>query len=456
MDSRFAGKKILLLDGLTSQCLEYTKAFNGLGCDTTVLCDDRFDTCYASKHPKHKILGVSNVRDLKGTEEWILKLVKSGEYDVVIPFTEYSATILSHHKKELSTYAHLIVNDQDVFDYAQDKNNVMKVCMENDLPCPMTIYDAKSVDDILASNIKFPIILKPSHGFGSHGFHKIGTKEELAACVEKFDIDVSEMVVQEYIPQEGLNVADNLFVDKEGNTKSAFTYASYRFYPIDGGSGVLNETIDRKDIHDISTQLVKKMGLHGPVGVDMIIDARDDTPKVLEVNLRPIACAKLGFLSGINTAQQIMEDLYADEVTPMQQYKTGIRVRRSQIDWMWFIKSPNRFKTKPSWFDRRNTVDQLFSWSDPGPWFDAYKHSRPAVAFDVGALGEQIDDGVTGYLAKPGDVGQLETQLRKIIDMPNEQYEQMCMKSYQKGLDAYSAKSREREFLSAIGVEQGV
>ena len=32
MDSRFAGKKILLLDGLTSQCLEYTKAFNGLGC----------------------------------------------------------------------------------------------------------------------------------------------------------------------------------------------------------------------------------------------------------------------------------------------------------------------------------------------------------------------------------------------------------------------------------------
>lgn len=46
---------------------------------------------------------------------------------------------------------------------------------------------------------------------------------------------------------------------------------------------------------------------------------------------------------------------------------------------------------------------------------DAYKHSRPAVAFDVGALGEQIDDGVTGYLAKPGDVGQLETQLRKSL-----------------------------------------
>lgn len=89
-----------------------------------------------------------------------------------------------------------------------------------------------------------------------------------------------------------------------------------------------------------------------------------------------------------------------------------------------------------------------------GVVLDAYKHSRPAVAFAVGALGEQIEDGVTGYLANPGDVEQLETQLRKIIDMPKKQYEQMCRKSYQKGLNEYSAKSKEGEFLSAIGVEE--
>ena len=89
-----------------------------------------------------------------------------------------------------------------------------------------------------------------------------------------------------------------------------------------------------------------------------------------------------------------------------------------------------------------------------GVVLDAYKHSRPAVAFDVGALGEQIDDGVTGYLATSGDVRRLETQLRKIIDMPREQYKQMCKQSYQKGLEAYSAKSREIEFLNAIGVEK--
>lgn len=90
-----------------------------------------------------------------------------------------------------------------------------------------------------------------------------------------------------------------------------------------------------------------------------------------------------------------------------------------------------------------------------GVILDAYKHSRPAVAFDVGALGEQIDDGITGYLANPGDVMQLEIQLRKMINMPHEQYERMCKNAYQKGLEEYSAKSREKEFLSAIGIEGG-
>ena len=365
----FKGKKILLLDGLTSQCLEYTKAFNALGCDTTVLCDDKFDTAAASKHPKHKIFGISNVRDLKGTEEWILKLVRTGEYDVVIPFTEYSATILSHHKAELSQYAHIIVNDQVVFDYTQDKNNVMKVCMENGIPCPKTLFDIRTVEDITASGIQFPIILKPSHGFGSHGFHKLLTPADLEKCIADFKINLSEMVVQECLPIESLVMSDNIFIDKKGDIKSSWLYGCYRVYPVDGGSGVLNVTFNRPEIHEACAKLVKRMNLRGPVGVDLMIDTRDDTAKAIEINLRPLACSKAGFLAGVDTAQQIMEDLYGDTVTPMMKYKTDVRVRRSQIDWMWFLKSPNRFKTKPSWFDRKNTTDQLFSWSDPGPWF---------------------------------------------------------------------------------------
>lgn len=304
-----------------------------------------------------------------GTENWILKLVATGDYDVVIPFTEYSAAILSHHKAELSQYAHIIVNDPDVLDYAQDKSNVMRACMENAIPCPTTLFDIKTTEDIIKSGITFPIILKPRHGFGSHGFHKIMSPDGLIKCVKKFRIDLIEMVVQECLPSESLVMSDNIFIDKNGAVKSSFLYGCYRVFPVDGGSGVLNVTFDRPEIHKACEKIVTLMNLRGPVGVDLMIDARDNTAKVLEINLRPLACSKVGFLAGVDPAQQIMEDLYGDNVTPMMKYKTDVRVRRSQIDWMWFVKSPNRFTTKPSWFDRKNTTDQLFAWDDPGPWF---------------------------------------------------------------------------------------
>ncbi len=37
---------------------------------------------------------------------------------------------------------------------------------------------------------------------------------------------------------------------------------------------------------------------------------------------------------------------------PLRQYeyKSGIRLRHLGFEILWFIKSPNRFKTTPSWF----------------------------------------------------------------------------------------------------------
>ena len=38
-------------------------------------------------------------------------------------------------------------------------------------------------------------------------------------------------------------------------------------------------------------------------------------------------------------------------------------------DLLWFLQSPNRFHTRPGWFDFRRTTDQIFSLKDPWPWF---------------------------------------------------------------------------------------
>ena len=91
--------------------------------------------------------------------------------------------------------------------------------------------------------------------------------------------------------------------------------------------------------------------------------------KIMEINPRVSGSVKIVFESGADQAKQILEMAHGQEVTPQLSYEVGRRLRCTQTDFLWFIKSPNRFKAKPSWFSIRKTNDHTFYWSDPLPWF---------------------------------------------------------------------------------------
>lgn len=91
------------------------------------------------------------------------------------------------------------------------------------------------------------------------------------------------------------------------------------------------------------------------------------------------------------------------------------------------------------------------SATQSGVILDATKHSRPAVAFRVGALGEQIIDGKTGLLAQPGNVQELAEKVRSIVRMGDREYEDMCQNAYEFGLQKYSAQGQEDNFMKSIG-----
>ena len=380
MNLRFQGKRILILEGYARQSLPYMRAFKELGLDVTIYCNSKMNCGYVSRFPDHRVLGICKNTRYKETEASVIELVKSGRYDIVFPLVDFSAEILAHNKAELSRYAYICTNDEDVFARSQDKLEVMRVCMENGLPCPKTLFGVTTVEDVVDSGIDFPVAIKPRVGFGARGFKMLSSPEELKEYVIQHRIDLSDMVVQEYLPQGSLNASDNIFVDRNGVLQSAFTYASYRYYPLQGGTGTLSETINRSDIHENSAKLAGLLGIRGCNGVDYMIDPRDGRAKIIEINPRVLACSRIGFAAGVNQAQQVLEDAFADAVTPMFSYREGIRVRMSQIDVLWFIKSPDRFKTKPFWFSQKNTIDQTFSWDDPLPWFAFLAHGLHGFA----------------------------------------------------------------------------
>ena len=363
-------KHILVTDGFCKQVLPFLRAYKEMGCEVTVLCDSKLNCGYASRLPDHKILATDcDFRHCKGTEELLDMLVKTGNYDMITtPSFDGTLKIVSHNKTEWSKYLHVCVNEQDVFDLAYDKNEVMRVCMENGIPCPKTLFEVNSVDDVIKGQIVFPIIIKPRRMYGARGFHILRTKEEFVQYVSEKSIKISDYVLQEFIPEGSKVGGANIFIDKRGEIKSSYLYVCEHLYPEDGGSSTLNAILIRPDIKTACEKLVKKMNLKGLIGVDLMLDARDNVGKVLEINVRPVHGITLGFVCGVNHAQQLIEDEFEDEVTPMEITKTDTCVRIGQTDMLWFLHSPNRFKNSPRRLGYKHTKEQMFYWDDPLPW----------------------------------------------------------------------------------------
>lgn len=365
----FKGIRVLILEGYAKQCLPLIRAFRKLGCEVSALCSSRLDVAYASRYTNHKIKGVCNRDDEEGTTNQIRELLKTGNYDVVIPTVDFSASILAKNKKEFSQYCKVLANDWDVYEIAGNKNKTMKICMENNIPCPKTLIGVASIKDVANSDLKYPIVIKPKTGYGAIGFKRIESKNDLISLFEESSINPADYVFQEYIPQTDLQYECAMFVDNNNAVKTSVVFSKNRWFPINGGSSTLNITVLRPDIVDSCSKLLKLINWRGPADIDLIQDPRDGIAKIMEINPRVSGSVKITFLAGTNQGRQMLELLYGDEVTQYESYLIDRRLRCSQTDFLWFLKSPNRFKTKPSYFNRRHTKDQVFSLSDPIPWF---------------------------------------------------------------------------------------
>jgi len=365
------GKRVLVTDGFCKQVLPFLRSYKEMGCEVTVLCDSKLNCGYVSRLPDHKILATDcNFRRGEGTEQLLDKLVKSGNYDMIsTPSFDGTLKIVSHKKAEWSKYLHVCANDQNVFDAAYDKEEVMRVCMENNLPCPKTLFDVKSIGDVINDQIAFPVIIKPRRMYGARGFHILKTKEDFIRYISEKSITISEYVVQEFIPEGSKVGGANIFIDKHGEIKSSYLYVCEHLYPEDGGSSTLNAILERAEIKESCEKLVKIMKLRGLIGVDLMLDARDNIGKILEINVRPVHGITIGFECGVNHAQQLIEDEFGEEVTPMEITRTDTCFRIGQTDFLWFLHASNRFKRLPRRLGYKHVKEQMFYWDDPLPWF---------------------------------------------------------------------------------------
>lgn len=86
------------------------------------------------------------------------------------------------------------------------------------------------------------------------------------------------------------------------------------------------------------------------------------------------------------------------------------------------------------------------SASQSGIIIDAYKYSRPVIAFNVGAIAEQVEDGKSGYLVKAGDIDGFAATIYKAVGMTREDYDAMSKFAYSYGNKKYGVAGKTQIF----------
>lgn len=78
------------------------------------------------------------------------------------------------------------------------------------------------------------------------------------------------------------------------------------------------------------------------------------------------------------------------------------------------------------------------SASQSGIIIDAYKYSRPVIAFEVGAIKEQVNDHISGFLIPEKNINEFSSKLEQVNNMDQKDYLKYCHHAYEYGSKKYA------------------
>ena len=305
----YKGISVFIFGAGGRQTLPVCRGFFEMGCNVICYCKSRLDTGYMTRYRTSAIL-YQNVKE--GDEDFNScgeRLIKVNRYDLVVPMGDAAATYLSKRKSDLMKFSKIAVNDWDVFQYAIDKLNTMRILRRMEYQCRKRLLRKTPTEEVNASYLKFPVVVQPRTGVGSIGFQIIRSKEKLQEYLLNYDNRNGPLLVQEYIDQgKKPQYRADLFRDRDGNFKLAMVGKVTRWYPLDGGSGVFAYTIHDSDIEKNCKKLLDAINWNGYANIDMVWDVDANKAKILEINGRTGATIKLDYIAGANISRLILEN----------------------------------------------------------------------------------------------------------------------------------------------------
>ena len=255
----------------------------------------------------------------KGYIDWIIKVIKDHNVDLVIPSFDEDVHFLTDHRKQIElTGAKLVLNNFELVHLCNDKWEFYKVLKSNN--CPYAIPSSLSSEfDELVKEFGLPLLLKPRKGFASKGIVKV--MDEDTFNLHKAEIG-NNLMVQPIIGKDDEEFTTGAFCDGKGGYHAIITFKRKL-----SNEGYTNEAevFGSKQIEEAVLDICKILKPIGPTNFQFRI--HNGVCQLLEINPRFSASTSMRVAFGYNDAIMAIEYYLEGKIPKQPKIKQGKAIR---------------------------------------------------------------------------------------------------------------------------------
>lgn len=230
--------------------------------------------------------------------DFIYKLCKEEEIDLIVPTRDSDVNFFSEYQKEFKERGSMpMVPSFETAKICGDKYDFFEFLSENKIP---TIMSWKEIND----KISFPCVIKDRIGAGAKNFYIANTPDKLQEKIKK----IKNPIIQEFV--EGTEYSIDYFADFDCCPISIVPRIRLK---VEGGESKIGITVKDEEIIKITKDLAVKLKLVGH-NIIQCFKLKDGTIKFIEVNPRFGGGSSLCFAAGVHTPTYLLHLLQHKKV----------------------------------------------------------------------------------------------------------------------------------------------
>ena len=363
--------RVLLTDGHWAKTLAATRSLGRRGIRVTVGESTPIATSFFSRYCSRRWVYPSPYFQPEAFLEALIKEVKSRAYEVLIPMEEQTTLLITRYRSHLEPYTRIPFTAFSALDKARRKDEVLRLALKIGIPIPKTLFpeSLEAVPDLIPE-VPIPAVIKPRIGSGSTGIVYVYDKKDFWPAYQKVHQKYPLPLIQEFIPPGGQALGASFLFGPDREPLAYFIHKRIREYPVKGGPSTLRESSYDPEVHRLGESLLRALGWFGVAMVEFRYDPRDGRPKLMEINPRFWGSLPLAVYAGVDFPYLLFQMALEQPIEKMEGYALGKRCRWILPgDLLHFIKNPERFRMKPSFFRffDKNTAHDFYQSKDPLP-----------------------------------------------------------------------------------------